>query len=116
MIDYFLEVENKEKYKIYGEHKDKLYYVYLDFFPKDEVHFVFRKRIDMEEFIYELGFEKYTYKSSNGKTIQKQWTYIDEELSEWKNWYGTKKNSAPKKYTFDDFMCGHFIKENNYEI
>ena len=66
-----LEIKNKSKFRIYGEHKDKLYHVYLDFFPRDEVYFTFTKRTDMEQFIYRLGFEKFTYKSSNGEISQK---------------------------------------------
>lgn len=106
-----LEIKNKDNFKIHGEHRDKLYCVYLDFFPKDEVYFTFTKRTDMEQFIYRLGFEKFIYKSSNGKIISKVWEYIPEELEEWRSWYETRKNKEPKKYSFDDFMCGHFVKE-----
>lgn len=109
-MEVYLKINDIDKFTMYGEHKDKLYYAYLDFFPKG-VNFVFRKRIDMEEFIYSLGFERFIYKSSNGKSFSKKWEYISEELEDWMHWYGTKTKPYPKKYGFDDFMCGHFVKE-----
>ena len=69
-------VNNKDNYTVYGEHKDKFYYVYLDFFPKDNIFFRFCKRTDMEQFIYGMGYERYIYKSSNGKSFLKKWEYI----------------------------------------
>lgn len=104
-------VNNKDNYTVYGEHKDKFYYVYLDFFPKDNIFFRFYKRTDMEQFIYGMGYERYIYISSNGKSFLKTWEYIQSELDDWKEWNETKNKKSPDKYTFDDFMCGHFVKE-----
>ena len=97
-----------------AEHKDKSYIIHFMNIPPELLYYSFNKRWQLEEFIYRNGIEQFKYKSSNGKTINKVWEYIPEKLEEWKKYNIPKKK--PEKYSWDDYMCGHFIKSKSDNI
>lgn len=110
-----LVISDKVKIEAYGEHDGKNYLVYFENIPKDMMYFKFTSRWRLEEFLYTVGVERFNYKSSNGKVITKVWKYIPEEIENWKDSnFRTKKElqrGMPEKYSYDDWRCGHFIKE-----
>ena len=102
--------------KPYGEHNGKEYLVYFENIPKEQMYFKFSTKWRLEEFLYLHKIEKFAYKSSNGKVITKVWEYIPENIEHWKSydWGKTKKEKEegmPEKYSWDDWRCGHYIKE-----
>ena len=111
-----LVITDGTKIKAYAEHIGKDYLVYFENISPELMYYRFSTRWSMEEFLYRHGIEKFDYKSSNGKTITKVWKYKQEELDEWKDsWSRTKKEKLqgkPEKYSWDDWYCGHFVKEN----
>ena len=108
-------VTDKVKMNAYGEHNSKEYLAYFKDIPKDLMYFKFSTRHGLEEFLYRNGIEKFDYKSSNGSTVTKVWEYFPEKLEEWKtDRLRTKKEKqqgTPEKYSWDDWYCGHYIKE-----
>lgn len=106
-MTYKLVIKDKDKVQIYGEHIGKEYRVYFKYIT-DLIYFSFSRRHSLESFIYQNGFEKYTYKSSNGSEINKVWEFDSDKLNKHIEWY----KKPPKEYTFDAYYCGHFIKEN----
>ncbi len=107
-----LVITDSTKIKAYGEHTGKIYKVYFDNMSPELIYFEFDRRWQMEEFLYNHGFEKFTYKSSNGSTINKKWEYIQSKLNEYNNLYGKNKGHVfPEKYSWEDYYCGHYVKE-----
>lgn len=110
-----LVIQDTVKIKAYGEHNGKEYLVYFENVPKELMYFKFLTRHRLEEFLYCHGIEKFDYKSSNGKIMTKIWEYLPEELEKWnKSQFRTKKEKqlgVPEKYSYDDWKCGHYIKE-----
>ena len=106
-----LVITDKAKLEAYGEHIGKEYKVYFSNISPELMYFSFNSRRQMEEFLYRHKFERYTYKSSNGNTIIKVWEYIQEKLDEYKEYPCNRKKLLPEKYSWDDWYCGHFIKE-----
>ena len=97
-----------------AEHKGKSYIIHFMNIPPELLYYSFNKRWQLEEFIYSNGIEQFKYKSSNWKTINKVWEYIPEKLEEWREYNTSKKK--PEKYSWDDYMCGHFIKSKSDNI
>jgi len=108
-------INDNTKLKAYGEHNGKSYLAYFNDIPKDVMYFKFASKWRLEEFLYTHGIEKFDYKSSNGNIITKVWEYIPKELEEWKEdnfrTAKEKKQGYPDKYSWDDWRCGHYIKE-----
>ena len=115
MYDNNLMIGDSLKIKGYGEHIGKDYFVYFENISPDLLKYKFRNRWGMEEFLYSNGIEKFDYKSSNGKVITKVWEYIPEEIEDWRtSWCRNKtekQREMTKKYTYDDWQLGHYIKE-----
>lgn len=115
MRDTYLVLGESLKIKAYGEHIGKYYYVYFENISADLLKYQFHAKWAMEEFLYTHGIERFDYKSSNGKVINKVWKYIPEEIEDWRNdWCRTKtekQRGMPEKYTFEDWQLGHYIKD-----
>lgn len=105
---------NIKNMEVCGKHKDKSYIVYFKGISEDNLNFIFNKRWELEEFLYSNGIEKFTYYSSNGNALTKIWEYIPEKLDSWKNNCSRtnkeKQQGMPTKYSLEDYLCGHFVK------
>lgn len=91
------------------EHKGKYYYIYFENISPDLMYFQFAKKWQAEEFLYNHKISKFTYKSSNGNIIEKEWEYIQDKIDKWKEW-SYNKNKKLKDFSTDAWYCGHYIK------
>jgi hypothetical protein len=98
------EIIMRSDFKPLTEHKDKAYYLYYNNLSTDVFYLKFAKKWQMEEFIYKHGIKRFTYKSSNGSTIEKVFEYIPSKLEYY-------KDDVREKYDYWDWCCGHFVKE-----
>lgn len=88
----------------YAEHIGKYYYAYYKDMPRDKVYLRFVRRYELEYFLYRSGIEAFLYLSSNGE--------MTEKIFQYKNTKGAikEKEDSEEKYSYFDFLDGHFIK------
>lgn len=90
--------------KAYAEHKDGRYYAYYDELPADKICLKFTTKYELEYFLYRSGIEKFVYKSSNGKLIEKVFKYKNTKEAQ------EDLEDSEEKYDYHDFCAGHFVK------